>query len=305
MVLTSVVLAVHNGEPYVSDAVRSVLSQTHADLELIVVDDGSSDATAATVTAFEDRRVRLIRQQQSGVAAARNRGMREARGEVVAFLDHDDVWFPDKLASQIPAFDRPGIGVVGSFMTYMTDHGPVRATAGEKADHQRERVAAARLMPFPPSAMVVRAALVRSVGGFDEELARVVGPVDDLDMISRLARVSDVVTVARPLGYYRLHRNASSFVNFQKVQRGTRFLQARRAAERAGGVLTWEQWSSATRDGWSVRRRDRANLLYRSAGFELVAGGRARGAVLLVAAAALAPGYVGGRLRRQLRGGGR
>jgi O-antigen/teichoic acid export membrane protein len=100
----SVIIPVHNGEAHVGDAVRSVLNQTYADLEVLVVDDGSSDGTADVVTRFQDPRVRLLRQEQRGVAGARNSGLREASGELVAFLDHDDVWFPDKLAIQLPVF---------------------------------------------------------------------------------------------------------------------------------------------------------------------------------------------------------
>jgi glycosyltransferase involved in cell wall biosynthesis len=295
----SVVMAVHNGAQHVADAIRSVLSQTHTDLKLIVVDDGSFDDTAAVVGGFDDSRVHLIRQAQSGVAPARNRGLREANGELVAFLDHDDIWFPDKLASQIPLFEQPDIGLVGSFMTYFGDHGPTRAIAGEKADDQRERIVAARLMPFPLSSVIARTALVRSLGGFDAGLARV-AQVEDLDMLSRIARVSRIVTVTRPLGYYRVHSGAASFRTFHDMRRGDRFLQARVAAQEAGETLTWEQWLPMRTESRVARRKDRANFLYRSAGFQIVSGHRVRGLTYLLAAAALAPRYVFPRLKRQL-----
>jgi glycosyltransferase involved in cell wall biosynthesis len=282
-----------------ADAILSVLSQTHTDLKLIVVDDGSSDDTAAVVDGFDDSRVHLIRQAQSGVAPARNRGLSEANGELIAFIDHDDMWFPDKLASQTPLFEQSDVGLVGSFMTYFSDRGPTRAIAGEKADDQRERIVAARLMPFPLSSMIARTALVRSLGGFDAGLARV-AQVEDLDMVSRIARVSRVVTVTRPLGYYRVHSGAASFRTFDDMRRGTRFLQARVAAQEAGKTLTWEQWSPMSSESRAVRRKDRANFLYRSAGFQIVSGHRVRGLTYLLAASALAPKYVFPRLRRQL-----
>ncbi|MGH2885889.1 MAG: glycosyltransferase family 2 protein, partial [Solirubrobacteraceae bacterium] len=221
MAHVSVIMPVHNGAQYVADAIRSVLSQTHTDLDLIVVDDGSSDDTAAVVGGFDDSRVRLLRQMQSGVAIARNRGLGEANGELVAFLDHDDIWLPDKLASQIPLFAQPAVGVVGSFMTYLGERGPTRAIAGQEVDDQRERIVAARLMPFPLSSVIARTELVRSLGGFDAGLARV-AQVDDLDLVSRIARVAQVMTVTRPLGYYRVHSGAASFRTFYDMRRGTR-----------------------------------------------------------------------------------
>jgi glycosyltransferase involved in cell wall biosynthesis len=101
--LVSVVIAAFNAEPYIEDACRSVLQQTYASIELIVVDDGSTDRTADIVrnVAGADQRVRLIRQSNGGVAAARNRAIAEASGEFIAPLDADDVWAPAKLERQV------------------------------------------------------------------------------------------------------------------------------------------------------------------------------------------------------------
>src|SRR5438067_9612199 len=92
----SAVIPVHNGENFLAQAVESVLDQTRPVLEVVVVDDGSTDGTAAVAQGF-GAPVRHIPQAQSGVSAARNRGVREARGNLVAFLDHDDEWREDKL----------------------------------------------------------------------------------------------------------------------------------------------------------------------------------------------------------------
>ncbi|HEX9156410.1 MAG TPA: glycosyltransferase family A protein, partial [Syntrophales bacterium] len=99
----SVVIPVHNGEKYLSQAVESVLDQTHRDLELLVVDDGSTDSSAAIIRRFalKDRRVRVLTQENLGVAAAGNRGLQEAGCEWVARLDADDVFLPGKLERQV------------------------------------------------------------------------------------------------------------------------------------------------------------------------------------------------------------
>ena len=111
--LVSAVIAVRNGEEFVAESVESVLSQTWSRIECVVVDDGSDDATTSVVSAFEDDRVRLVRQPHSGVSTARNRGIKEGRGDLIAFLDADDVWRPAKIARQVEAFrEHPGAGMV-------------------------------------------------------------------------------------------------------------------------------------------------------------------------------------------------
>ena len=104
----SVVIPLYNKEPYVARALNSVLAQTFQDLEVIVVDDGSTDGGAAIVKEFDDPRIRLIRQENQGVSVARNNGVEASRAELVAFLDADDEWLPrhlriiDRLRAKYP-----------------------------------------------------------------------------------------------------------------------------------------------------------------------------------------------------------
>ena len=101
----SVVIPTYNRAGTVGRAIASALAQTDQDREIIVVDDGSTDATAAVVARLGDA-VRYVRQENRGVAAARNRGIREARGAYVAFLDSDDEWLPEKLDRQVTVLER-------------------------------------------------------------------------------------------------------------------------------------------------------------------------------------------------------
>ena len=93
----SVIIPLYNKEPYVRRALSSIRAQTFEDFEVIVVDDGSTDEGARAVESFDDARVRLVHQQNAGPGAARNRGIAEARGELLAFLDADDEWTPTYL----------------------------------------------------------------------------------------------------------------------------------------------------------------------------------------------------------------
>lgn len=102
----TVVIPVYNGARYLGDAIRSVLEQTLPAMEIVVVDDGSTDASAEIAASFGDV-VRLIRQDNRGVAAARNRGLRDASGAYVAWLDQDDLATPNRIESQLRAFDVP------------------------------------------------------------------------------------------------------------------------------------------------------------------------------------------------------
>lgn len=99
--MISVVIPLYNKERQIANTLHTVFAQTFTDYEIVIVDDGSTDRSAEIVAAMHDKRIRLIRQKNAGVSAARNRGISEARGEFIALLDADDEWKPDYLATQM------------------------------------------------------------------------------------------------------------------------------------------------------------------------------------------------------------
>lgn len=108
----SVVMPVYNVERYVADAIESVLAQSFEDFELLIIDDGGTDRSVEICRRFDDPRIRLISQQNRGLAGARNTGIRYARADIIAFLDSDDLWHPTKLARHIEHLrQQPGVGV--------------------------------------------------------------------------------------------------------------------------------------------------------------------------------------------------
>ena len=198
----SVLMSVHDGAPWVADAVASVLAQTAGDLELIVVDDGSTDATPDLLAAVRDPRLRVMRQARTGLTRALNRALGAARGELVARLDADDVALPERLARQ-RAFlqQRPDVGLLGSAAREIDADGALVRVVQPPAEDSALRRALIRANPFVHSSIVVRRALLERAGGYDETLA----VAQDYDLWMRLARVTRLanlpdVLVVRRLG---------------------------------------------------------------------------------------------------------
>lgn len=297
--LVGVVIPAYQLADFVLDAVGSVLRQTHHAVDVVVVDDGSRDGTADLVAAVPDPRLRVISQPNSGVARARNRGAAEVAGELLAFLDADDVWAPDKLRKQIDVLERrPDWACVGSFMHHVDTRGRTLGVTGEQVDERnRDRVARADLLPCPISSVLFRREAFERAGGFDESLLEhVPAMVEDLDLMSRLAREHPFGVLPEPLGGYRIHGRSGSARHFRNQRDGARFVRARAASPEP---LTWEQFLRDHPTTWSERRRDLAAFHYRGAG--LSAAERRWGGVLGHGAAALAlgPVYASRRLALQ------
>jgi len=211
MTLVSVIVPVHNRRTVIGATLRSVLAQTYADVELLVVDDGSDDGTADEVASSFGDAVRLIRLgANQGRSAARNIGWAEARGDLVAFLDSDDLWAADKLARQVPCFANADVALVHCRISVVDADGQPIAT--ESAQLVRAfNDADARGYEYGgvtetwcrlyTSTVVVRRGLLQTTGGFDERLAQ----FEDWDLFWRIARQGRVVALADTLVQYRRH----------------------------------------------------------------------------------------------------
>ena len=120
----SIVMAAYNAEPYIAQAITSIIEQTYSNFEILIVNDGSTDNTDAVVENFlSDSRVKYIRQTNAGQTAAKNRGIKESSGDFIAFCDADDFWHPEKLAKQLLKFDNQSVGVVYSDIQSVNDIG--------------------------------------------------------------------------------------------------------------------------------------------------------------------------------------
>lgn len=172
--MISVIIPLYNKEAGVATALRSVLAQTYQDFEIVVVDDGSTDGSVAVVETFNDPRICLIRQQNAGVSAARNRGIKEAEGEYVAFLDADDEWIPEFLA-EIVTLQKEFPECKAQATNYVFNSRGVKSqTILRKIPFKSERgiltnyfeVASCSHPPVWTSAVCIERELLQEIGGF-------------------------------------------------------------------------------------------------------------------------------------------
>lgn len=261
----SVIIPTYNRARYLGEAIDSALGQTFCDLEVLVVDDASTDDTAAVLARYGER-IRVIGlERNGGPSAARNAGLAAARGDLIAFLDSDDVWLPDKLARQVQALDGDPTadGVTGRLAVY---------------DDTAARELAAEPLDAAMSTLLLRSRAAALVGPFDETLRL----AEDIDYGMRMRGLR----LLRPswlVGRYRLHPGNISLWSRDLAQ---------------ATVLVYERWApilTAPEVAPHIRRT-LAAARYRLAVIELESPGRDRVAARLFVQAALADPLVDARL---------
>lgn len=207
--LVSVILPVYDRAPWIARAIESVLAQSYPNFELIVVDDGSADETPTVLQRYRDR-ITIVTQKNAGAYAARNRALGVARGELVAFIDSDDAWLPNRLADQVPLFDRPEVGLVFGDAVHMTPAlSPSKRTCFLVSPPSRGRVVKefARANFVPTTTVLVRRACLEEAGGFSEENALSA----DYLMWFRIALRHDLDYVNHVVAQYTVHPAGISY----------------------------------------------------------------------------------------------
>jgi len=218
----SVVLPTRNRSGLMTMTLRGVLRQRDVNLEVIVVDEASTDDTPDVLAGVGDARVRVIRHDTPrGVSAARNHGAAEARGQWVAFIDDDDLWAPDKLGRQLQAANAAGRDWAYTGSVSIADR--CRIVHGRPPLSPEEVVAALprrNAIPGGGSNVVVHRPTLLSVGPFDTRLRN----TEDWEMWLRLARKGPPACVCSPLMAYRVHGTNAS-LDIAEIIRGTRLIE--------------------------------------------------------------------------------
>jgi glycosyltransferase involved in cell wall biosynthesis len=203
----SVILPTHNRARYICRAVESVLNQTFADREVIVIDDGSTDNTRETLAPYKDR-VRYYYQPNAGVSAARNAGVRQARSEWIAFLDSDDSWLPEKLSHQMQCVRDTGAEACFA-RTVPFNQGQI--SRGSTPNHRlfEDSLRLVLTHGLYVQSMLVKRDLFQRLGGFDESL-RV---AEDTRLVFNLAFAGPLAFVDEPLVLLERSRDRSGLIN--------------------------------------------------------------------------------------------
>jgi glycosyltransferase involved in cell wall biosynthesis len=251
----SVVIPAYNAEAWLAETIRSVLAQSYASYEVVVVDDGSCDGTLEVARSFAPR-VRVYAQENGGPASARNRAIQHSTGEYIAFLDCDDLWTAEKLAKQVALLDaHPGIGLTYG-EAWMFSETAGGKTILEKIGYTGE--ASFRLLLFgdfiPNSTVMIRRACVDAAGLLDE--SRELVGVEDYEYWMRIARHFPMAAIAEPLAWYRIRDGNLMGRDINRGLAGA--LAALRAMERRYPAV------------WAEQQVDRAQLwarLHVRAGF--------------------------------------
>ena len=203
----SVIIPTYQHRDYIRRTLSSVFEQTLGDVEIIVVNDGSTDDTAAVLAPLvEAGRIKYIEQINQGQSRARNTGLSQARGEYIAFLDSDDLWPSNKLASQVAFLDaNPSVGMVGgTFRMIDEEDAPGRAGPFYPTISFETLFTA---NPFhSPGQTLIRASLLNEIGGLDPKI----WGADDWDLWFRVAKHSTIVMRDEIALYYRVHAHNAS-----------------------------------------------------------------------------------------------
>jgi GT2 family glycosyltransferase len=207
--LVTVLMSVYNGEDFLAEAIESISDQTFKDFEFLIVNDGSTDKSSEIVSHFvrKDRRIRLIDQNNKGLVAALNRGLKEARGTLIARIDADDIAYPNRLEKQVAHMtENPEIIASGSSITLIDTQGQIMRQIKYPVTKDKVRKQMMKGSKLAHPAVMMRRAVVLKVGAYRE----VCRPADDYDLWLRLLEVGEIDNLQEPLLYYREHDNKMS-----------------------------------------------------------------------------------------------
>jgi glycosyltransferase involved in cell wall biosynthesis len=301
-------MSVHNGMPYLERALESILAQTVADIEAIVVDDGSTDGSMSLVAACAgaDSRVKLLTNgTRSGQSAGLNKAAAAASARWLAVLDADDVALPNRMERQLDFVARhPEVKVAGSLAYYIDAAGRRIGKAGHDLatlEVFRRYMERDEAIGFIQSGAIIESATFERVGGYRTEFE----PANDNDLWNRISEIGPILIQQEYLVEYRVHSQSLSAQSFLTMRMKYDWIRTSMRARRRGDPEpAWQeflrQWNAEP--VWRRINRQRkigAKRHYRQAGLNYACGRPGRAAVDLFAAMVLQPAYALPRLKEQ------
>jgi len=233
--LITVLMPVYNGAAYIGEAIESILSQTFTDFELIVVNDGSTDDTAKIVASYSDKRIRLANQENGGVSAALNKGLKMASGKYIARFDADDVCYPDRLKIQYSFLvAHPDYVLVGSDADYMSQDGE-HIYLYENVGHTNEEInkTIAEHCSFIHSSVMYPKRIVMELGSYEVRAHT----FEDYFLWKKLIKKGKVCNIRLPLMKVRFN---SSSVTIDEKDHDPVFLRLKKKALETGEITEEE-----------------------------------------------------------------
>jgi glycosyltransferase involved in cell wall biosynthesis len=206
MPLVSVLMLTYNGSRFIKDAIESVLGQTYTHLELIIIDDGSTDTTQEIIREFTDGRIRYIRHEQNaGLLVRRKESLGLASGTYVAVLDSDDLWLPNKLEKQVDHLSmHPDCVLVGTWITRIDEQGGMIGTTRYYSDDLSIRASILMRNQFAHSSILMRKDALDRTSGYRFPLD------EDLDLFLQLGLEGSFANIAETLTRYRINPTGQS-----------------------------------------------------------------------------------------------
>jgi glycosyltransferase involved in cell wall biosynthesis len=213
MPTVDIIIPAYNAAKYLTAAIASVLTQTYEDWRIVLVNDGSTDATGDIAAQFQQQlgeKMLVITQPNAGMSAARNVAIRSSSAEFLAILDADDVWLPCRLTESLKSFaSRPQAGISYGLNARIDEHGSVFATFAGNPRHAEGKIAPAifmRRVELPCVTVTLRRRCIEEVGLFDESMRG----TEDRDLWFRIALRDEVAFVPKVIAHYRASPNSIS-----------------------------------------------------------------------------------------------
>ena len=210
----SVILPIYNAQAFIADAVKSVLTQSVQDFELILIDDASSDRTPGILDGMTDSRIHIVRHDENrGLVASLNEGLRLSSGKYIARMDHDDIALPDRFARQLAFLEQhSSIGVVGTGYRLIDGVGALGPSYRPPVTHEEISWAMSFLCPLAHPTVMAHRDLLLANGGYNESAAY----AEDYDLWERLSRQVNFANLPEPLLLLRKHANNMTNVWLEK-----------------------------------------------------------------------------------------